>query len=284
MKILYGLWPTFLLLFPSLSLAFQFTFDPIDAVIPCHEKDKVTIDLVIEGIRKNVKNVRRIIVVSASKLTDQAEWFDERNFPFTKESVAYEIFKNNKEAEEYINDPKNRIGWIFQQFLKVYSMFVIPDISSNVLIVDADTIFLRPVEFQDSKTGAGLYNPGTEYHAPYFTHLSKVLPGFKKIFPKYSGISHHMLFQRSVLEELFTQVIQVHGQEPWKVYCAAIDKKELPGSCMCVEYEFYFNFVFEWTNLVKIRPLKWANLPFNKFNAYKDKGYDYLSCHAYLGR
>lgn len=262
--------------------AFNFTFEPIDVVIPCHKKDKITLNLVIDGIKKNVKNLGRIIVVSSERLSDQAEWFDEKNYPFTKRKLAYRIFKNKEQAKEFMKSPKTRIGWIFQQMLKTYSMFVIPNISSNVLIVDADTIFLRPVEFQDPATGAGLYNPGNEYHIPYFTHLSKVLPGFRKVFPQYSGISHHMLFQRSVMEALFAEIKQAHNKEPWKVFCDMVDKKELFSSCMCIEYELYFNYVFSQCDQVKIRHLKWDNVPFYKFNTYKNAGYDYLSCHSWM--
>lgn len=270
-------------LFTANVNAFEFTFEPIDAVVPCHPKDIRTLDLMLDGIRNNVKNIRRIIVVSESKLTDKAEWFDERNFPFTKQTIAYEIFQNEQNAQDFINAPLTRIGWIYQQFLKIYSMFVIPDISSNVLIVDADTIFLRPVEFQDPHTGAGLYNPGIENTVSYFVHDAKVLPGWKKVFPQYSGISHHMLFQRSVLEALFNEIRSCHNKEPWKVFCEMIDKNELFKSCMCVEYELYFNYVFAKTNLVKIRHLRWDNIAFRNFNSLKNAGYDYLSCHAYIG-
>lgn len=269
-------------LFLNFSLnSFTFTFDPIDVVIPCHKKDTVTLDLVIDGIRKNVKNLGRVIVVSSSKLTENAEWFDEKNFPFNKKTIAYEIFKDEEKAREFLKSPKTRIGWIFQQFLKDYSIFVIPDISSNVLIVDADTIFLRPVEFQDPVTGAGLYNPGTENHTPYFKHLERVLPGFKKVFSQYSGISHHMLFQRSVMDGLFDDIEKAHGKEPWKVFCEMIDMEHLYGSCMCVEYELYFNYVFARSNLVKIRHLEWKDIAFREFNRLKSSGYDYLSCHSW---
>ncbi len=261
---------------------FEFTFDPIDAVIPCHEKDLRTINLVIEGIKNNVKNIRRIIVVSNRRLTDQAEWFDERNFPFTKESIAYEIFKDEHKAQQFLNAPNTRIGWILQQFLKTYSMFAIPNLSPNMLIVDADTIFLRPVEFQDPETGAGLYNPAREHHPPYFAHNAKVLPGWKKVFPPHSGISHHMLFQRSAMEALFNDIQNAHNEEPWKVFCHMIDHNELYGSCMCIEYELYFNYIFARSDQVKIRPLKWDNIPLHKFDAYKNEGFDYLSCHTYM--
>ncbi len=283
MKIFYNVAFLILTLFsPSITCSFEFTFDPIDAVIPCHEKDKRTIELVIEGIRKNVHNLGRIIVVSAAPLTDKAEWFDERNFPFTKETIAYEIFKNESKAIEFIESPETRIGWIYQQLLKTYSMFIIPDLSPNMLIVDADTIFLRPVSFQDPQTGAGLYNPGSEHTDAYFAHNAKVLPGWKKVFPQYSGISHHMLFQKSVMEALFNDIRAVHQEEPWKVFCHMIDHSELFRSCMCIEYELYFNYVFTRSDQVKIRHLRWDNIPLHRFNTMKSRGFDFLSCHAYM--
>ena len=238
--------------------------------------------MAIDGARKNVKNVRRIITVSAKPLTDKAEWFDERNYPFTKETISYEIFKNESESQEFLNHPKTRIGWIFQQFLKIYSSFVIPNISSNVLILDADTIFLRPVAFQDSQTGAGLYNPGTEHTVAYFAHNEKVLPGWKKIFPQYSGISHHMIHQKSVVTALFENIRKAHNKEPWKVFCDAVDKSELFRSCMCVEYELYFNYVFARSDKVRVRHLRWDNISLSRFNSLKNRGYHFLSCHHYM--
>ncbi len=283
MKILYHL--LILISLAQSVSAFEFTLEPIDAVIPCHAKDIGTIDLVIEGIRNNVHNIRRIIVVSAEPLTNNAEWFDEKNFPFTKKTVAFEIFKDEHAAQQFMQHPKTRIGWIYQQILKSYAIFVIPNISSNILIVDADTIFLKPVTFQDPKTGAGLYNPGTENHHVYFDHLKRVLPGFRKVFPEYSGISHHMLFQRSVMEALFADIRNAHNKEPWKVFCEQIDQKELFGSCMCIEYELYFNYVFAHTDAVKIRHLKWNNVLFSKFQKhlpFYKKEYDYASCHSWM--
>ena len=55
----------------------------IDAVIPAHKKDIDTLDLCIDGIRQNVKDIRRIIVVSKDKLTDNAEFYPESNFSFS---------------------------------------------------------------------------------------------------------------------------------------------------------------------------------------------------------
>lgn len=258
--------------------------DPVDVVFVCHPKDKRTLDLAIDGIKKNGKNVRRVIVVSSFRLTDNAEWFDEALFPFSKEAVAIEIFRGNKDqALHYLNSPNSRIGWLFAQLLKLHAVMVIPDISPNTLIIDADTVFLNPVEFVDEQ-GNALYNPGTEYHQVYFEHGAKLIPGFRKIFPGYSGISHHMLFQREIMKDLFEIIEKEHHMEPWRAMCRCIDIKDVPGSAMA-DYEIYFNFAFAVTDQVRLRNLKWNNIKFNikDIYRYKKHGYHYVSCHTYIG-
>lgn len=281
----------FLALFASFSLCLlysnQHTDNPvipiIDVVIPCHEKDIRTLDLVIEGIKKYGKGVRRVITVSAKQLTNAAEWFDEGAYPFNKQDVARAIFEDEAKAQDYYQHGP-RLGWIYQQLLKLYAPLVIPDISTNVLVLDADTIFLRNIEFIDQE-GNALFNVGSEYHPPYFDHARRLLPDFKKVYPNYSGICHHMLFQRNILENLFNAIRGIHKTEPWKALCACIDHhytgKDLSGLS---EYEIYFNFAFSNNHKVKIRPLNWTNIPFNNTSilAHQTRGTHYVSCHEYM--
>lgn len=256
--------------------------DPIDLVMPCHPKDLETLDLCIDGALKNIKGIRRVIVVSETKLTDKAEWFPEELYPFNKYTIAFEIFGNQEEAQKYIENPKNRAGWILKQLLVLYHTRVIPGLSSNVLFIDCDTIFMKPVTFFDND-GCALYNPGYEISKFYFDHGARVIPGFKKVFRNYSGISHHMLFQKSILEDMLN-VIELNGKdEAWKVLCRAIDKKCMYRSPLS-EYELYFNFAFANTNQVKLRSLVWQNSPdfcrldhFHRINKY-----DYMSFHHYV--
>lgn len=281
MKKLYYLFALLLFIFYiQAKKHYSFTFDPIDIVIPGHEKDLEVLPMVVDAAYKHVVNGRRIIVISNKKLTDKAEWFDEKNFPFNKYSIALEMFNYNQvKALNYINSKNSRIGWIYQQFLKLFAMFVVPDISSNILIIDADTILLKDISFQDI-SGAGLYNPGTEYNKPYFVHGEKVLKNFKKIFPHYSGISHHMLFQRSILEDLMHCIEREHGIESWRALAQHINHADFSGIS---EYELYFNFAFANTDQVKIRHLQWANIDkLNLIDSYKKKNFDYVSCHSYM--
>lgn len=261
------------------KISYQFSHDPLDIVIVAHKKDLATLHLAIDGINQHIEH-RNIIIVSQEELTDQAVWFDEARFPFTKESVAYEIFQDEAQAKEFLESPKTRIGWIYQQLCKMYALFVIPGISENILIIDADTIFLRSVRFQD-ESGAPLFNVGIEYHIPYFEHISRLMPELNKMYEDKSGISHHMLFQKCIMEDLFEMIRSIHNEEPWKVMCRLLDHKALYGSALS-EYELYFNFVCTRTEQFKIRPLKWQNLPLRNFNLQYAGDLDYVSCHNYL--
>lgn len=270
-------------LFSIEPIAFSFEREPIDVVIPCTEKDLDTLDLCIEGIKKNGSDIRDVYVVSKKKLTSQAYWVPESAYPFNKEDIALELFQDHAKANAYISDRRNRLGWILQQLLKFYAPLIIENISSNVLILDSDTVFLNPVTFL-GKNGAALFNPGSENHRPYFEHMKRLLPGLCRVIPRYSGISHHMLFQRSVLLDLKSAIESYHQKPLWKALLACVNPSELYASCLS-EYEIYFNYALLRSKQFTPRSLKWANVStVSNFDVYKNNGYDYVSAHAYMRR
>lgn len=264
------------------KISYQFTNEPIDVVIPCVSKDANVVNLCIESIKKYCLNVNRIIVVSSHRFTSKAEWFDENLFPFTKWDVAYYLNQQDVEdANLFFKKKHCRAGWYYQQLLKLYASFVIPYISSNILIVDSDVIFLKPVNFLNSING-GLYNIGTEFHMPYFTHAKKLIPGFTRNSLNCSGITHHMLFQRAVLEDLFSIVEKAHNMDFWKAFCFLVDPvhRDFSGAS---EYEIYFNFVLSRSDEINIRPLKWGNSgDLGKIREYQKANYHYVAFHEYL--
>ncbi len=266
------------------KVTYTFSKEPIDVVIPCHPKDAEHLDRAIESIKKYVQGVRSIKVISSEQCTDQAEWIDEKVFPFNKESIALEIFKSKEAAAWQLSKPRSRMGWIYQQFLKLFSLFYIPNISSNVLIVDADVVFLQPISFMQAN-GAGLYAVGSEFNPDYFAHAGRILPDLKRRkYKAYSGVVHHMLFQRPVLEDLFDLIQKYHGLAPWVAIARSIpldEQNDMAFSAMS-EYEIYFNFVFFRTDQVKIRHVRWTNafsVDFRGFDEYVNKGYSYVAIH-----
>jgi hypothetical protein len=265
---------------PPVKKAPQETF--IDVVIPACAKDTRTLDYAIEGIRKNIVGVRRIIVVSDKPYTDKAEWFDEKNYPFSTADLIDTIKTTILQGQPY----KGRTGWLLQQLLKLYALFVIPNVSDNVLVIDSDTIFLNKVNFFDTE-GNALYNVGTEYYKPYFIHAAKLIPphGIKKVFSEYSGICHHMLFQKKAMQDLFTEIQSIYHMPLWQALLVNIDPAFLLKSCMS-EYEIYFNYIFGRHYPVKIRMLRWKNCKWepNIIQKTTAAGFHYISCHTWLKR
>jgi hypothetical protein len=263
---------------------YSFTADPIDVVIPCTVKDRVSLELCIEGIRSYGQGVRRIIVISEEKLSDNAEWFDERRFPFRKSDIALALFQQDRSAAlEYMtrcaNAGYNRLGWIYQQLLKLYALSVIPDISSNVLVLDADVIFLKPTSFIDAD-GSPFLTAAGEYFSPYFDHMRRLIPWMKRE-TNYSGISHHMLMQRCVMEDLFKMIEEKHQMPAWKALCLCIEPKNVYDPCLS-EYEIYFNFLLARSDQAHVRLLKWDNIGSLKhLEDYRQKDYHYIAWHSW---
>jgi len=227
----------------------------IDVVIPAHRKDIETLDLCIEGIRNNVKNVRRVIVVSKEKMTDNAEFYSEEDFPFSFKDVGNIIGFHRKTFNYY--------GGLIQ----TTSALVIPDLERDVLVCDADTVFLKETEFIDENDIA-LYNVSYDLPShvtlhPYLEHMEKLIPGLTKQ-TQYSGICHHMLIQKDILKEMFDRVEDIHKMPFWKAdigvtlqdYKSLNPKPAHPDApLLFTTYELYFNYVMKYhKERVAIRP------------------------------
>jgi hypothetical protein len=243
----------------------------IDVVIPCIAKDREMLQHCIQAVKKHGVDVRRVIVISPEKLTDDAEWIPETIFPFTKAVIA-------KEIDPSIPEDHHRLGWILQQLIKLYAPLVIPDISSSVLVLDADTVFLKRVRFfQDD---IALYSYSFGNHKPYFAQLKRLLPEIKRSFGLASGVCHHMIFQESVLREIFAKISERHNTDPWKAICNCIDVGEI-GASGFSEYELYFNYVFG-KKRVKLRKIRAKDLQADaelNWQKYRKEGLSAVSFH-----
>ncbi|GDX35802.1 hypothetical protein LBMAG18_03130 [Alphaproteobacteria bacterium] len=279
----------------------------IDAIIPAHPKDCEILEHCINGIKKNVKNIRRIIVVSKDKLTDNAEWFDENLYPFSYKEVA-ELVKNQA------------VGWNFQQLLKLYAPLTIPNISDNVLIVDADTVFYKKISFFDKENRA-LYNLAkdqnlfaSEFQINTLAHIKKILWQVSDLIPELfasnqqnnsqrskifsqklnfldekqkplalnleSGICHHMLIQKKVILSLFSMVEGNFKNQ--KFYQIFLQNRQ--NSHGVAEYNLYFYFLIShFPNDYAIRLLKYKNTAnFHPIFENIRKKYHYCSYHSYM--
>jgi hypothetical protein len=247
----------------------------IDIVIPLGPNEMANIHRQLSYTRQNVIGFRNIYVIcyDPSVHIDGCIMIQESSFPFTKEDVA-EVFAK-------YNGKNNRNTWYYQQLLKLYVGFVIPDILDKYLIIDADVYFLKPIEFIiDDKM---IFTTGNQYWEPYFTHMNKMHPSFLKNINQ-SGISHHMLFYKKYVKEIFDIVEDYHKSFFWKVFLDMVEEHKNHKidyiESGASEYELYFNFVVKYhTNDIHIRKLNWEDMNYY-FKPEQAGGYDFIAlCH-----
>ena len=150
--------------------------------------------------------------------------------------------------------------------IQTTAALVIPDLASDVLVCDADTLFLTETEFINN--GKALYNVSYDIPAdvtthPYLEHMEKLIPGLTKQ-TQYSGICHHMLIQKDILQEMFDRVEKVHKMPFWKADISvtlqnykSLNPKPPHGEAplLFTTYELYFNYVLKFhPDRVAIRP------------------------------
>ncbi|MBC8435308.1 hypothetical protein H8D91_02285 [archaeon] len=242
-----------------------------DILFLCHEKDVEILKSSIKYAQKNVAGYRKIFVLSQNNYFPENKditFVDEKIFPFNKSIIG-------KQA------PKGRAGWYYQQFLKLYFLRVTgKEVLDNVLCIDADSMFIKKTTFFEGEIP--LYNVDIGAHQPYFDILEKVF-GFGKQHSKYSGTTHHMMYQRKYISEIFDFVKKKYGVEFWKVIMDNVDSKTISGFS---EQDLYLNYMLKHhPNKIKIRKMRFMNFPYYTkrwVKLFSFLGYHYLSAHDYL--
>jgi uncharacterized short protein YbdD (DUF466 family) len=237
-----------------------------DIVIPVGPKDYEVIKYVIEYAQKNIIAYRNTFLISEKDLSiPNTIFISESVFPFTINHV-----------KQFHGDTE-RAGWYYQQLLKFYAGFFIANITTQYLIIDADTFFLKPVSFLENETV--LFNSSHFNHTPYFEHMKRLHPLLTKQDPNMSGVSHHMMFDINCVNQLIDMVETYHKNDKpfWQLFLEAVEKDQVEKSGAS-EYEIYFNFMKRFhSDKIKIRELKWKDC----CNFKDSVNFDYISIHWY---
>lgn len=237
-----------------------------DVVIPFHKKDHLVLPYCILSLKQNAEGLGKIFIVSAEDPEEEGcEWISETTFPFTKEDVLAEI------------PDASRTGWYFQQLLKLCAFHVIKTDTPYLLIFDSDCIMKKPVSFFEE--GHPVFATGlTEYTESYFIHMNKVIPGLGRQIPEVTGVTHHSLFSREIINELLTRIERIHGNPWWKVLLANVSPTSYFAGM--AEYEIYFNYCLAYhPGLYKLRPLKMEGVV--NFSEFQKSSADIVALHAW---
>jgi hypothetical protein len=238
-----------------------------DILIPIGPRDyKEIVDIMIEHTKKNILGYRNIYIVAYDSTIEYEGCM----------TINENIFPFNKELIDTMIGPTNRLGWYLQQLIKLYAGITIPGILNTYLVIDVDTIFMKPTAFFNEE-GKPLYNTGDEYHPAYFNHMYYMLPSLTKVTQP-SGICHHMVFQTHILREMFEKVETHNNGEPfYHVFLKCIEPYHATGAGAS-EYEIYFSYLHIYhSGEFVIRPLRWKNANFFQL----EEDYDYISYHWY---
>ena len=130
----------------------------------------------------------------------------------------------------------NRDTWILQQLLKVQA--VLTTSADAVLILDSDTLLLRKRPWFDQQ-GRQILTPSFEFNPPYYVFLNKLI--FSKVIPDYTFVSHHMIIQPKILNQIMIQINTPDINKFLEYCCLHSDKYS--SSPICVEYELYGQYV-----------------------------------------
>lgn len=187
-------------------------------------------------------------------------WLDEdRHFPFNYSTVGEALGRRRGDkGAEYAYS----VGWYVQQFIKLNCGRAI---GGDVLVLDSDVVFFRPVAFVESARmgptsceATYRYAFSREQHVAYLATNAELL-GFEHPAQP-SGVVHHMVFRADVLAALEAIVESRFGKPLWATLLDYLGKATAGN--LFSEYQLYFHFArMRFPDSVKLRQLYWANGP-----------------------
>jgi len=179
-----------------------------------------------------------------------------------------------------------RFGWVFQQLITL--KFVQESSAKGVLVLDADTLLLKPVDWLDSN-GNQLMLVSLEKHKPYYNFLSVVMNTPED--PKFTFVTHHMLFQPHFVRRILDNSV---GEIDSLIQELLEFEHKDTQSPVCLEFEFYGQGMMLFFE-EKIQLRKFANVGVHfglienlSFDQFYPKlvrlPYNSISFHDYMGR
>lgn len=268
----------------------------ISAVMLTTTKDGAVFERGVRSALKHLVDVDKFYVITPSKhelslkfksLGERVIFVDEQSFNFTGALVADTMVQSVRDRGTYPlgngNSPFERtlwgkLPWYLQQLLKIYAGKYLN--LKDYVLLDGDCVWFRDTKFIAEKQTSSIppfrynYATSTQIHGAYLAS-SKRISGVDIINAKKgkfrSGVVHHMVLVKEVLDDLFKTVETLHGLPMWQVMlnqsalemtCMAPNTKVCAEGSALSEYELYFNFArVKYPETVELRPLLWANGP-----------------------
>lgn len=249
------------------------------------QKDFYLLKFCIEfGVRNSINPVEKICIITPATFTEECTILT-RGFQITLpiEVISEETLISNEDRNKVKLRFKTNYGWILQQVLKL--SFVMKQESAGVLIIDADTVILKPTLWVD-RNSRQILLVSSEFHKPYYIFLQKI--GLISKNPRYTFVTHHMLFQPKILKTILNRVSIKSISNLINLVVTLSDKNNsLP---VCIEYEIYGQGILKFYSELTILS-RFCNLPIRHESNQLDNVsiardysviYKSISLHSYL--
>ncbi len=227
--------------------------DSIDVVMPVAAKDAAKASLALAGLLHHCTTpIGRIHLVSPRPFPIDAPLgatlhrVGDEAFPFTIDDIDRALVDKGSRHPH--------ASWYLQQLLKFYVFEVIEGVADRVLILDADFVISRPIAFVgpgDRSLLAYGYPfswlrqtddyPDTVEHV-HVDFARSLVPGWAPQHA-FSGMQHHMLFDRAIVEDLFDRVKSASGLPFWRAFMEAVEVEKWNAAS---EYVLYHHFALQY--------------------------------------
>jgi hypothetical protein len=196
----------------------------ITVVIPAVEKDADVLEQCLCSVQQFIQNTIAAIWVVAPESTRIRALASKVNAIFVPEDQLLPLPAAALKTR----------GWVLQQLIKLNACHHVE--TTDYLVLDADTIFLRPQNFFCN--GLSVLRYSDQYELLYNRSLEMIF-GNPRRFPV-SFVTHHMLFNVTEMKGLLHLIEQRFGRPWWQAILHEVDKGH-PVSFS--EYELYGHFV-----------------------------------------
>jgi len=218
----------------------------------CCKRDAVTWKVASEHIVRFIKSKQYKVYVP----DEEVEFFRSIT-PFQFEVIGESIYSNQFAAQIKECLPSKvsmQFGWYLQQLIKLCAIKAC-DESDIVLIWDADTVPIRPMDFID-KQGRLIYYKGDEQHQPYFEMIRRLLGLEKKV--NFSFIAQCFVIKAAWFSS-FCRLLEQRHQCSWiRAILGSIDFNEGNGFS---EYETLGTFISHcYADQISFSDANWLRL------------------------
>ncbi|SDM33508.1 hypothetical protein SAMN04489726_1091 [Allokutzneria albata] len=216
-------------------------------IIPVAPKDAADFPTCLESVLRHCRNpIRTIHVVSREPVAGhdrRVRWLDESKVMPGAADIAGAVHSTPAR--------QGNASWYFQQLLKLRCFELLgSDAPDHVLVVDADIAFATDMSFVDKYGRAQLaLGYPLRWSAPAepavlpdrhsaIDAASRLVPGWRPV-DHFSGMQHHMVFDRVVLTDLVRRAEAAHGAPFWQAFLRTREPSKWTGAS---EYVLYRHF------------------------------------------